>query len=368
MPLKGFTVTKKFGDSKKRILFKDCMVCLDETFKDEKVKYPAQTFVEFANYLQNKYHSGVFGEVWQSENDGTSWLKMVCYVPTEVKNKVVKEDIMNYDNANPNVDIIIEKLPQSGKGAYNTLPTYKALYEMSKNRDPNGDSDTPLDTAIKLFRLNWNAEPDLNDPDDQEELLLLYNMEQESYHGWYPVDIRMKFKTDIFSPKYEDRDYINLDRFYIHDSKENKEDSKMKKDADPRLELVEKIKMKEHPDYKDGKYDPNDDFVVYADYQFKSYSKEGLLKSDWVAADLSEDGYTSEEAMKWDNQKIVNYLQNIIDNDPYSASVQGLVDLNTIDGLKRILKRAWDWNGEDNLTEDSKQEQICDSFSKRYNK
>lgn len=432
MPLKGFTVTKKFGDSKKRILFKDCVFSWNETFKDEDIKYPAQIFIEFTNYLQNKYHSGVFGEYWRKNSlredrseeetykretksfEGGSSIDLTFYVPSDVTKEQVLQDIKSFESRYPNQLRIGIDMKKSTKEQYNKIGgmTYSNLlsfHKKNKSRYPN--TETQLERAIeefkkkynrdpdtnnkedreeiaklsdflslvrgsgdafniakRLFKLNWGTEPNLDDEDDREELLMLYNMNQEGYRGYYTVAVVMEFAIPIFSPKYEDRKIINLRNYYIHDSKQNEGDNKMKKDADPRLELVEKIKMKEHPDYKNNKYDLNDDFVVYSDYQFNSYPKEGLLKLDWVATDLSEDGYTSEEAMKWDNQKIVNYLQNIIDNDPYSASIQGLVDLNTIDGLKRILKRAWDWNGEDNSVNDSKQEQICDSFSKRYNK
>lgn len=174
-------------------------------------------------------------------------------------------------------------------------------------------------------------------------------------------ELKNSSKEDFLEFMKECRDDQEWDvHTWLNDINGLRECLKLYKDknstTDSKSELVEKIKLKGHPDYKNNKYDPNDDFVVYSDYQFKSYSKEDLLKADWVTEEyLSEDGYTPEELMKWDNQKIANYLQNAIDNNSYSAAVQALVDVNTTDGLKRILKRANAWNDDKNSTTDSKQ-------------
>jgi len=262
--------------------------------------------------------------------------------------------------------------------SFKSFDDFMSFYDLyDPDNKTKKDEDPRLELVEELKEYGLTDEYSLDDDFLCDDDYGIYSINQKEF-----LDLLKESENDLsFSDKFsnlsmEDLEKLDKNKFlefmkecrddqewdvhtWLNDINGLKECLKLYKDknstTDSKSELVEKIKLKGHPDYKNNKYDPNDDFVVYSDYQFKSYSKEDLLKADWVTEEyLSEDGYTPEELMKWDNQKIANYLQNAIDNNSYSAAVQALVDVNTTDGLKRILKRANAWNDDEDLTEDSK--------------
>lgn len=413
MPLKGFK------DSKKRITFLDCKLHLDDEPIKGKTIYPSQILKAFSNYLEKLYGVPLVAERWEKKNEGSE-ISLFFYVPAtyatdnEINSKV-QSDVQKFENRFSNyVKIVVDPI-QSIKLQYNKIdkdyqklislqatnrrnnpnkPTQleraKELFRIKNKKefDENNPEDLKkleflanweslknqpeaLQIASRLFRLNWGSDPNLEDEDDQEELLLLYNMNQDELQTYYTVNATMYFNSSEFSRKrqYEGRTQINLFNKYLPDSKKI-----MKKDEDPRLELVEKIKLKCPSDSRDVHYNLNDEIITYGDYEFRSWSRDEMI--DWVVNEsgiehLDHTPYIFEELNKLNNQQLVDTIRKEMDRDEYAQQVNSMIDLNTIDGLKTILNGIADidWDDEDDdFIEDAKQKQICDSFSKRYNK
>jgi len=413
MPLKGFK------DSKKRITFLDCKLHLDDEPIKGKVIYPSQILKAFSNYLEKLYGVPLVAERWEKKNEGSE-ISLFFYVPAtyatdnEINSKV-QSDVQKFENRFSNyVKIVVDPI-QGIKLQYNKIdkdyqklislqatnrrnnpnkPTQleraKELFRIKNKKefDENNPEDLKkleflanweslknqpeaLQIASRLFRLNWGSDPNLEDEDDQEELLLLYNMNQDELQTYYTVNATMYFNSSEFSRKrqYEGRTQINLFNKYLPDSKKI-----MKKDEDPRLELVEKIKLKCPSDSRDVHYNLNDEIITYGDYEFRSWSRDEMI--DWVVNEsgiehLDHTPYIFEELNKLNNQQLVDTIRKEMDRDEYAQQVNSMIDLNTIDGLKTILNGIADidWDDEDDdFIEDVKQKQICDSFSKRYKK
>ena len=106
MPLKGFEV--------KRITFKDSVSFqFNEIIKDEKINYPAKIFKEFAEYLNSKYHSGVFGDNFTRKGKNASSINLVFYVPSDFTKDEVLKDIKDFEEKYPELIGIDVKMPRT---------------------------------------------------------------------------------------------------------------------------------------------------------------------------------------------------------------------------------------------------------------
>lgn len=139
---------------------------------------------------------------------------------------------------------------------------------------------------------------------------------------------------------------------YLLNEDDLTEDSKMKKDVDPRLELVKKIwdyiKEYDDSDYTSD-WNSNDRICGWFDYIFKS------LKDEDIAELLDK---PLEEIKKTPTKQLLKELKEI-ENDFYNTTY----DANDLEGITRIYNCYFK---DKNLTNDSVQKQICDSFNKRY--
>jgi uncharacterized membrane-anchored protein YjiN (DUF445 family) len=163
----------------------------------------------------------------------------------------------------------------------------------------------------------------------------------------------------------------NLEKVILDLIKDNlKGDSKMKKDSDPRLELVEKIKnymLIRH-------YDLNDKFIAGCiDERFlDSFNKKEIIDllieplENWYESE--DENFNEECIQKLKNNPSDEFIfklhQMIWGKENPEMDVENFLYYNTVENLKKIYSKCGKWV--DDLTEDSKQKEICDSFSKRY--
>lgn len=373
MPLKGV----KIIDSPKRITFFDRMPFrFKEVIKDEETVYPVQVFKDFVKYLNSKYHSGVYGDCFVREGNNKSRIELVFYVPGNIKKEEVIKDVKEFESKYNGLTIDI-KMNRSTQEQYNTLGAKfsdlvsfhkkdkrenpdktskleKCIAEFTKlyNREPDLESQEDqkkienlstwlslnwveggLDIAKKLFKLNWGTEPNLDSEEDRDELILLYNMNQEGYQSHYTVDAVMHFNTPIFSPKTADRQQIDLFDYYVHDSKCLKDSTS-----------------------KTYKFD---------------FSLDAWIQGIEIEADSLEE---AEE--KFNNMSIEDLLENgyVKDYEKKNIDVEIEEDFDDLDDEDFEIPEDYDSPFEDSkksLTEDSKHdsnEEIAEAFAKRYKK
>lgn len=203
MPLKGI----KVSDSVKRITFKDYLPFKYE-ITDADIKYPVAVFKNFCKYVNSKYKAGVWGDQFLNKGD-SSIVTLVYYVPIKFTKEEIEADVKAFENQYEDLKIEIKiNTPQQ---EFNTYTDFKkGLLNQPWN----------LELAKKLFRLNWHSEPNLDDPDDQEELLILFNMNQESYHEYYVVDATMFFNVPDFARNRIGEKNIDLHVYHVGDSME----------------------------------------------------------------------------------------------------------------------------------------------------
>lgn len=349
MPLKGI----KVSDSIKRITFKDYLPFKYE-ITDADIKYPVAVFKNFCKYVNSKYKAGVWGDQFLSKGD-SSIVTLVYYVPIKFTKEEIEADVKAFENQYEDLKIEIKiNTPQQ---EFNTYTDFKkGLLNQPWN----------LELAKKLFRLNWHSEPNLDDPDDQEELLILFNMNQESYHEYYVVDATMYFNIPDFAKNRIGEKNIDLHVYHVGDSK-------MKKDEDPRLELVDKIKNYSN-EYEVLEYNLDDDYFIYDEIDYSFYTKNKKSFENWLKGliidvlDPREKKELNELIEDFNKENNIYPLNKIIDKFLYHFGFPGVPVLyaNTAEGLKEAYEFVQERFDSDPSLNDSKQKQICDSFSKRY--
>lgn len=239
MPLKGI----KVSDSVKRITFKDYLPFKYE-ITDADIKYPVAVFKNFCKYVNSKYKAGVWGDQFLNKGD-SSIVTLVYYVPIKFTKEEIESDVKAFENQYEDLKIEIKiNTPQQ---EFNTYTDFKkGLLNQPWN----------LELAKKLFRLNWHSEPNLDDPDDQEELLILFNMNQESYHEYYVVDATMYFNIPDFAKNRIGEKNIDLHVYHVGDSKMNLTKEQIKK--------INEI----YENAIDPNYNPSDPFLALSDQAY----------------------------------------------------------------------------------------------------
>lgn len=113
------------------------------------------------------------------------------YVPGDYTEADFREDMEEFCDRFEGVSYeLVDQAPMSPSRQFfikNTklvYPSVKDFEILSKNKDK-------LKDAIRWFKQQLNAEPDLLNEDDQEDLVLIYNEQMEELREWKPVQVKL---------------------------------------------------------------------------------------------------------------------------------------------------------------------------------
>lgn len=178
-------------------------------------------------------------------------------------------------------------------------------------------------------------------------------------------------KTDI-KIHNEVAKLLGLEEYLLNED-DLTEDSKMKKDVDPKLELVDKIKNYSN-EYEVLEYNLDDDYFIYDEIDYSFYTKNKKSFENWLKGLIVDvlDPREKKELNKliedFNKENNIYPLNKIIDKFLYHFGFPGVPVLyaNTVEGLKEAYEFVQERFDSDTSVNDSKQKQICDSFNKRY--
>ena len=71
------------------------------------------------------------------------------------------------------------------------------MYPRIKSWEALVENKRKLEVAKRLWKENWkDVEFDETNPDDQEDMVLLYNEYMEELSEWKPVELKLKFNKE----------------------------------------------------------------------------------------------------------------------------------------------------------------------------
>lgn len=157
--------------------------------------------------------------------------------------------IMEEEPENPYPDKSVEELEELEKKKDPTLMEYYKKFDEYDSHE--GDVHSLLLTFEREYGHKFNK----NDPDDVEDLKLIYNdlydETLEAQRSWYPADVRLKFNVGEFAPGKEGN--VNLLSLYDSKKKQTKDSDESANKQKAFIEKGSKMKLGE-PISKVGSY------------------------------------------------------------------------------------------------------------------
>ena len=105
------------------------------------------------------------------------------YVPGEISQEEFEEDMKEFCDRYGARFELVDQAPEAPSRQY-FLKNMKLVFPSVKNFEILSKNPNKLELAKKLFKLNWNQSPNLELEEDQEDLVLLYNMHMEELREW----------------------------------------------------------------------------------------------------------------------------------------------------------------------------------------
>lgn len=116
-------------------------------------------------------------------------------VPGDLKRAEFEEDIREWcDEHNCDFELI-DQAPEAPSRQYFS-ENLKLMYPRVKNYEVLAKQPRKLEVAKSLFKKSWGQDFNEEDPDDQEDIVILYNEYMDELSEWKPVELRLKFKEE----------------------------------------------------------------------------------------------------------------------------------------------------------------------------
>lgn len=130
-------------------------------------------------------------------------------VPGELRREDFENDVQDFCEEHNCSFELINQTPEAPSPQYFS-ENLKLMYPRVKNFEALKKQDRKFQVAKELWKKNWGTvEFNEEDPDDQEDIVLLYNEYMEELAEWKPVELKLTFNklTDDSEENEEDIDY-----------------------------------------------------------------------------------------------------------------------------------------------------------------
>lgn len=160
---------------------------IGDSIKDEKSL--AQQFKEYIKYI----YDGNCNVESESENEA----RLSMNVPGDLKREDFESDVQEWcDEHNCSYELI-NQAPEAPSPQFFS-ENMKLMYPRIKTWEKLKSDERKLNIAKTLWKKNWvNVPFDENNPDDQEDMVLLYNEYMEELSEWKPVELKLIFKKEL---------------------------------------------------------------------------------------------------------------------------------------------------------------------------
>ena len=118
------------------------------------------------------------------------------YVPGRLKRAEFEEDMNEFCNQHNCSFELVNQAPEAPSPQYFS-ENMRLMYPRVKKYEDFAKNPKKLEIAKRLWKENWGNVPfDETSLDDQEDMVLLYNMYMDEMSEWKPVWIKLKFKPE----------------------------------------------------------------------------------------------------------------------------------------------------------------------------
>ena len=148
----------------------------------------AREFKEFAEYV---YGGGAFVE---SESPNEAQIQI--NVPGDMAQAEFESDMAEWCEEHGCSYELVNQTPEAPSPQFFSK-NMKLMYPRMKDYERLASDPKKLETAKKLFRKSWGAEFNPEDPDDREDIVILYNMYMDDLSEWKPVVLKLRLKPKM---------------------------------------------------------------------------------------------------------------------------------------------------------------------------
>lgn len=143
----------------------------------------ASDFADFMAYIYGG--NGVVES--QSDKDATVYVD----VPGDMRQETFESDAKEWCDEHGCSYELVNQAPQAPSPQF-FMKNTKLLYPRKKDYEALAKDPRTLETAKRLWKKNWSMPFDETDPDDQEDIVLLYNSYMDELSEWKPVIVKLK--------------------------------------------------------------------------------------------------------------------------------------------------------------------------------
>ena len=148
-----------------------------------------QAFKEYIEYI---YDGNCMIE---SADENEAYFSM--NVPGELKREDFENDVQDFCEEHNCSFELINQTPEAPSPQFFS-ENLKLMYPKVKNFEALKKQDRKFQIAKELWKRNWgNVEFNEEDPDDQEDIVLLYNEYMEDLSEWKPVELKLHYNQNL---------------------------------------------------------------------------------------------------------------------------------------------------------------------------
>ena len=149
---------------------------------------------EFKTYINWIYNAQI---ALDDRNENSAHFSM--HVPSELTREEFEEDVQEFCDEHNCTFELINQAPNAPSPQFFPMNT-KLMYPTIKNYDKLKSDERLFEAALDFWKKNWDMPFNEEDPDDQEELVNLYNEYVEGLREWKPVELRLYFQPETVDP------------------------------------------------------------------------------------------------------------------------------------------------------------------------
>lgn len=139
----------------------------------------------FKNYMNWIYSA----EIQLDDRDENS-AHFSMHVPSELTREEFEEDVQEFCDDHNCTFELINQTPNAPSPQFFPMNT-KLMYPKIKNYEKLKEDPRKYEAALSFWKKNWDMPFNEEDPDDQEDLVLLYNEYVENLTKWKPVELKL---------------------------------------------------------------------------------------------------------------------------------------------------------------------------------
>lgn len=153
----------------------------------DQAKSLPQEFREFAEYV---YGGGAYVES-DSPREGQVQLN----VPGDMPQAEFESDMEEWCGEHGCSYELVNQTPEAPSPQFFSKNT-KLMYPRAKSYEKLEADPKKMETAKRLFKKSWGADFNPEDPDDREDIVILYNMYMDDLGEWKPVVVKLRWGED----------------------------------------------------------------------------------------------------------------------------------------------------------------------------